>query len=91
MTVIRPAQRFILNWEIGLLVMPEMFRCSARLTPCITITRQMLYNPVRMWAGNLVLFPHVGFNLGQGQEGQYDLNDRLSQSPEHTFARRGCG
>lgn len=44
--------------------------------------------PDRMWAGNPVLFPHVSFNVAQGQEGQYELNGRLHRSPQHGFARR---
>lgn len=44
--------------------------------------------PDRMWAGNPVLFPHVSFNVSQGQEGQYELNGQLYASPQHGFARR---
>jgi galactose mutarotase-like enzyme len=44
--------------------------------------------PDRMWAGNPVLFPHVSYNVAQGKEGQYELNGRLYQSPQHGFARR---
>ena len=44
--------------------------------------------PDRMWAGNPPLFPHVSFNVAQGKEGQYELNGRLWQSPQHGFARR---
>jgi galactose mutarotase-like enzyme len=44
--------------------------------------------PDRMWAGNPVLFPHVSFNIAQGQDGHYELNGQLFQSPQHGFARR---
>ena len=44
--------------------------------------------PERMWGGNPLLFPHVSFNTAQGKEGQYELNGRLWQSPQHGFARR---
>jgi galactose mutarotase-like enzyme len=44
--------------------------------------------PDRMWAGNPVLFPHVSYNVAQGKEGQYELDGKLWQSPQHGFARR---
>lgn len=44
--------------------------------------------PDRMWTGNPVLFPHVSFNVAQDREGQYELNGRLIESPQHGFARR---
>ena len=44
--------------------------------------------PNRMWAGNPVLFPHVSYNVAQGKEGQYELDGKLWQSPQHGFARR---
>lgn len=44
--------------------------------------------PDRMWAGNPVLFPHVSFNVANDKEGQYELNGRLIESPQHGFARR---
>jgi len=44
--------------------------------------------PERMWAGAPVLFPHVSFNVAEGQEGRYVLNGNTYQSPQHGFARR---
>ncbi len=45
-------------------------------------------HPEQMWAGNPVLFPHVSFNVAQGEEGQHELDGRLFRSPQHGFARR---
>lgn len=44
--------------------------------------------PRDMWAGNPILFPHVSFNVANGQDGQYELNGTLYKSPQHGFARR---
>lgn len=44
--------------------------------------------PQKMWAGSPVLFPHVSYNVAEGQEGRYVLNGTTYSSPQHGFARR---
>ncbi len=44
--------------------------------------------PDRMWAGSPVLFPHVSYNVVDGQEGRYRLDGTVYESPQHGFGRR---
>ena len=44
--------------------------------------------PQQMWAGNPILFPHVSYNVHEGQEGVYHLNGVDYHSPQHGFGRR---
>ncbi len=44
--------------------------------------------PQQMWAGSPVLFPHVSYNVLEGQEGAYLLDGVRYASPQHGFGRR---